>query len=125
MVRTWGVWSPTGSLPHIGHKSSSRSALEIPPLAIHAEQLVHHKPPFVRHRRTALHVVAQVDVRDLLRCCLLDQAEYIPRPQAAVALVRIVETVTRRQAGGQIIHVSDADEPICEIIAPFLRRERV
>src|SRR5262249_13177155 len=75
----------------------ARSGPERPPGAVVAADLVGGEAGLVLHRRAALDVVAEVDVGQPAPPGLVDQAQHVPRPQPAAALLGVVEEVDGRQ----------------------------
>ncbi len=83
------------------------------------------KVGFVSQRRATRNVEAEINVRNPKAGGMIDQVKHVPRAQPPPPLVRIIKEVNRRQAAGQSIDIANADQPLLQIIGPFLNGEGI
>src|SRR3989442_11550470 len=83
-----------------------------PPLAVVATNLVRDEIRLVFERPAAADEVAEVDMRTTAQRGLLDDAQDIPSAQRSAALVRVIETINRREGIRHNIDVAHRDQSV-------------
>src|SRR5262245_8070716 len=95
------------------------SQQKVAPLSIGAEQLIRSETRLVLHRPAARDIVAEIDMLQAAPGGVLNQAQDVVGAQGAVAVLRVVEEIDRRETTGQIIGVANTDQLVAEVVAPL------